>query len=114
MWSQIGSMGLGIDGVDEMNFDTDRNLPHKKMRQTNDRNWSARVIEMIVTPQANSALFDDLSTRVRIDDEGGGEFITLTQYNGIDGEDTIRIEPDEWVFLRSVIDKLMNEELRNE
>lgn len=64
-----------------------------------------RITQLTVAPE-DADLYDDRSTHVSIDDEGGGEFITISQ-----PETTadIRIDLDEWPAIRAAVNKLTKE-----
>lgn len=64
-----------------------------------------RITQLTVSPEGAS-LFDDRSTIIEIDDEGGGEFIKVVQIS-VSGD--IRFDPDEWPVIRAAIDRLFEE-----
>lgn len=64
-----------------------------------------RVTQLTVAPEG-ADLYDERSTHIEIDDEGGGEFIKIVQPCGNPG---IRINPNEWPVIRAAIDKLFKE-----
>jgi hypothetical protein len=49
-------------------------------------------------------LYDELATKITIEDELGGEFIEIIQ-----GDYVFRIDPDEWVSLKAAIDSMIKE-----
>lgn len=62
-----------------------------------------RITQLSVAPEG-ADLYDDRSTHIEIDDEGGGEFVKIVQpANGAD----IRIEPAEWPTIRAAIDSMI-------
>jgi hypothetical protein len=63
-----------------------------------------RLAKVTITPE-NAPLFDDRATSIEIDDEGGGEFIVISQSEGR----STRIEKDEWPFLREAINEMMGQ-----
>ena len=64
-----------------------------------------RITQLSVAPEG-ADLYDDRSTHIEIDDEGGGEFVTISQPdNGV----TIRIDPNEWPAIRAAVNKLIKE-----
>lgn len=63
-----------------------------------------RITQLTVAPEG-ADLYDDRSTHVSIDDEGGGEFVKIVQPAG--GPD-IRIDVDEWPVIRAAIDKMVD------
>ena len=62
-----------------------------------------RITQLTVAP-AGADLYDDRSTHIEIDDEGGGEFIKVVQPCG---SADIRIDPEEWPVIRAAIDKMI-------
>lgn len=64
-----------------------------------------RITQLTVSPDGAS-LFDDRSTIIEIDDEGGGEFIKVVQTHG---SSDIRFDPEEWPVIRAAIDRLIEE-----
>jgi hypothetical protein len=60
-----------------------------------------RVVVMIIAP-AGSTVLNEFSTRVEIQDEGGGEFVEVSQ-----GSSSINIDPTEWPRIKAAIDKLI-------
>lgn len=42
------------------------------------KNYQTRITQMTVCPEEDS-LFSELATRVSVDDEGGGEFVVVSQ-----------------------------------
>lgn len=64
-----------------------------------------RVTEMAVVPE-HEMLISEMATRVRIVDEGAGEFVEVTQHGRTDiGK--IQINPDEWPALRDTVDQMI-------
>lgn len=64
-----------------------------------------RITRLTVAPEG-ADLYDDRSTHIETDDEGGGEFIKIVQPHGFSD---IRIDPSEWPVIRAAIDKLIEE-----
>ena len=62
-----------------------------------------RITQLTVAPEG-ADLYDDRSTIIEIADEGGGEFITVTQP---DGAAEIRFDADEWPAIRAAVNKLI-------
>ena len=62
--------------------------------------YESRETSWVVLP-ANADIFSELATVIKIEDECGGEFVTVEQ----DTRGLIAIDPDEWPALRSVINK---------
>lgn len=64
-----------------------------------------RTTQLTVAPEG-ADLYDDRSTHIEIDDEGGGEFIKVVQPCG---SADIRFDQDEWPAIRAAIDKMIKE-----
>lgn len=67
--------------------------------------YKFRTTEITVHREDDKSTISELSTRVSIHDEGGGEFVSVSQVNI--GE--IDINPDEWPMLRQAIDEMIKE-----
>ena len=67
----------------------------------------ARVLSVVVAPEGE-AIFSESATVVRIDDEGGGEYVVVSQ-ESVPGRGNIAINPEEWPTLREAIDRMVNE-----
>jgi hypothetical protein len=66
--------------------------------------YDSRVVAYAVS-RAGEPLLADLTTRVEIEDEGVGEFISIIQS---DVEETrLKIDPDEWPLIRAAVDALV-------
>lgn len=63
--------------------------------------YNARVTTITVTADEKPT-FDERSTVIRIEDEGGGEFVTLEQSGG-----KLCFDPDEWPTIRAAVDTLV-------
>jgi hypothetical protein len=67
--------------------------------------YITRVTEIAVLPEHES-LTSELTTHVRIVEEGAGEFVEVAQHGRVDiGK--IQINPDEWQALRDTIDQMI-------
>ena len=64
-----------------------------------------RITQLTVAPE-DAALYDHRSTVIEIVDEGGGEFIKITQPSQTA---EIRVEPEEWPTIRTAIDNMIEE-----
>lgn len=64
---------------------------------------TTRVTRLHVLPEGEP-LFDVRGFRVEIDDEGGGEFVIVSEFGG-----NIRIDAKEWPALRKAIDRMVKE-----
>ncbi len=67
----------------------------------------SRVVKVAVMLHGKS-LLDDGVTYVEITDDGGGEYVTITQVIGVD-EKSIALDPAEWPALFEAIDRMVNE-----
>jgi len=68
--------------------------------------YMTRTMSVIVAPE-NEPLFSEICTTVSIVDEGGGEFVEVTQ--NYRGDAKIAIEPGEWGVLMAAIDRMIGE-----
>lgn len=67
--------------------------------------YITRVTEIAVLPE-HEMLTSEMTTHVRIVDEGCGEFVEVAQHGRTDiGK--IQINPDEWPALRDTIDQMI-------
>lgn len=74
-----------------------------------DLRYETRITRLSVG-LADKELYAPAVTHVEIDDEGGGEFIVLRQHpDDKDGEQTIRIDPEEWPAVAKAVARLMKE-----
>ena len=67
----------------------------------------ARVLSVVVAPEGE-AIFSESATVVRIEDEGGGEYVVVSQ-EIVPGRGNIAINPEEWPALRDAIDRMVKE-----
>lgn len=67
----------------------------------------ARVLSVVVAPEGE-AIFSESATVVRIDDEGGGEYVVVDQ-DSIPGRGNVAINPEEWPDIRDAIERMMKE-----
>lgn len=66
--------------------------------------YEARFTELVVM-QEGKEIFDDTATTIRIEDEGGGEFVTIGQPGNNDRP--LRIDPTEWPYVRAAINEMI-------
>lgn len=66
-----------------------------------------RITRLTVVPPGKTIL-DDAATHIEIDDEGGGEFISVRQ-NDCRMANVVRFCFDEWPVLRDAIDFMVKE-----
>ena len=67
----------------------------------------ARVLSVVVAPEGE-AIFSESATVVRIEDEGGGEYVVVSQ-ESVPGRGNVAINPEEWPALRDAIDRMVKE-----
>ncbi len=67
----------------------------------------ARVLSVVVAPEGE-AIFSESATVVRSDDEGGGEYVVVSQ-EGVPGRGNVAINPEEWPDIRDAIDRMVKE-----
>lgn len=70
--------------------------------------YTQRVTEITVLP-AGLSPSSERATRIKIADEGGGEFIEVEQIHSNLVSGLTRIDPDEWPHIRDAIDKMIAE-----
>ena len=64
----------------------------------------SRVTQVTLSPKEDSELCDNLAIKITIEDGLGGEFIEIIQ-----GDYMFRIDPDEWLSLKTAIDFMIKE-----
>jgi hypothetical protein len=69
-----------------------------------DGTMETRTLAVIVLPEGET-IFHERATRIEIDDEATGEFLTLHQCEG----GKIRIDPSEWPKLRAAINRMIRQ-----
>lgn len=67
-----------------------------------------RVLEIAVVPPGEPT-FNEMATRIRIEDEAGGEFVVIRQQTLKAKPGEIEIDPKEWPVLRDAIERMINE-----
>jgi hypothetical protein len=69
--------------------------------------YETRILKVGVMREG-LALYDELQTTVEIEDEGGGEFVVLSQTpSGVKEDQKISIDVSEWPTLRKAIDDMV-------
>ena len=66
--------------------------------------YEERVISVMVA-EKGKPIFDESVTTITIDDEGGGEFIKISQDTD-GGDQELRFNRDEWPVVRDVASKM--------
>ena len=69
--------------------------------------YETRALSLIVLPEGE-AIFSEQATTITIEDDAGGEFVTVEQ-PGLADAGKIRIDPTEWTALKSAIDRMIQE-----
>ena len=69
--------------------------------------YETRTLSLIVLPEGE-AIFSEQATTITIEDDAGGEFVTVEQ-PGLADAGKIRIDPTEWTALRAAIDRMIGE-----
>ena len=64
-----------------------------------------KIVTEVAVVIEGCELYDEATTRVRIDDEGGGEFVVVSQCIGKSSQ--IKLDPHEWPAVRETIDETM-------
>ena len=58
---------------------------------------------------SNPLIYDEFATKIRIEDEGGGEFLVVEQNQlDVQGKQSIRLEESEWIELKRAIDAMFS------
>jgi hypothetical protein len=68
--------------------------------------YTNKITQIAIIPD-KEPIFAEGITKVSIDDEAAGEFIVISQSFEND-EQKIKIDPDEWPFLKQAIDTIMD------
>lgn len=66
-----------------------------------------RTLSVIVLPDGDD-IFTERGTIIKIDDESGGEFVSVSQ-EATPGYGKIAFNPEEWPTIRAVIDRMVGE-----
>ena len=61
-----------------------------------------RTTQVTVAPEDADTFSDERATMISITDDGGGEFVEVSQLCG-----KIQIDTNEWLFIRQAIDSMM-------
>jgi len=68
-------------------------------------NYVTRLTQLTVAPDG-AGILSEQATIITIEDEGGGEFVTVSQP---ERDSDIGIEPVEWPAIRDAIDRMIQE-----
>lgn len=68
----------------------------------------ARTLKIAVMPK-DAAIFDELATIIEIQDDGGGEFLSITQSDSSLAAGEIKIDSNDWPHVRDAIEKMLKE-----
>lgn len=63
--------------------------------------YEARISKITVN-KPGEALFSETATNIEIDDEGGGEYLKVSQTTG-----SVLITPEEWAVIRQQVDEMI-------
>ncbi len=66
-----------------------------------------RILSVVVLPEGE-AIFHESATTISIDDDAGGEFVTVSQCRD-EHNVKISINPEEWPAIREAIDEMVKE-----
>ena len=72
--------------------------------------YTSRITQITVLP-VGEPIFSEKATVISIDDESGGEFITVKQQMdyGSEKDQTVAFDPDEWEEVKGVIDQMFKD-----
>jgi hypothetical protein len=71
-----------------------------------DETYEIRVTRLAVAPSKDGTLYDERTTLVEIDDEAGGEFVTVRQT--LPSRNGVAFDPCEWPLIREAIDRMVS------
>ena len=74
---------------------------------TTTSHYETRTTRRTVTKKG-APIFGASATTIEIDDEGGGEYLVISQHPD-SGEQRINIDPAEWPVMRAAIDRMVAE-----
>ena len=72
--------------------------------------YTSRITQITVLP-IGEPIFSEKATVISIDDESGGEYITVKQQMdyGSEKDQTVAFDPDEWEEVKGVIDQMFKD-----
>ena len=72
--------------------------------------YTSRITQITVLP-VGEPIFSERATVISLDDESGGEFITVKQQMDTTAEmnQTVAFEPEEWEEVKGVIDQMLKD-----
>ena len=72
--------------------------------------YTSRITQITVLP-VGEPIFSERATVVSLDDESGGEYITVKQQMDTTAEmnQTVAFEPEEWEEVKGVIDQMFKD-----
>ena len=68
--------------------------------------YQSKVLDMVLLPEGKQ-VFDVGGINVEVTDEGAGEFLIVIQQT-VDGQQEIKIDPEEWPHLKELIDLMIS------
>jgi hypothetical protein len=71
-------------------------------------NYTTRTTQISIMP-IDEPIFSERCTRVTIEDEGGGEFVSVQQLKERGHDQQITIDPEEWPVLMAAIERMVSE-----
>lgn len=74
------------------------------------KKYIQRTTEIIIAPEGEP-VFSELATRIKIEDNAGGEYLHIEQQKDCteNMNQIIEIAPEEWLAIRAGIDYMMGE-----
>ena len=72
--------------------------------------YTSRITQITVLP-VGEPIFSNMAIVISIDDEAGGEFITVKQQMDYSSQkdQTVAFDPDEWEEVKGVIDQMFKD-----
>lgn len=79
------------------------------------KNYTTRITRMAIVPEGEP-IFSENATNISIEDEAGGEFVAIQQYQDYrePKDQRIAINPEEWPVIKATIDRMVDEVLKEE
>jgi hypothetical protein len=64
-------------------------------------------ITRLTVNKPNEPIFSELATHIQIEDEAGGEFISIRQWSDHAKAGVVNIAPEEWPHIKAAIEQLL-------
>lgn len=67
-----------------------------------------RIIQITLVPQGQP-IFSEQAFVIQIEDDAGGEYISVKCYDEQCEHGQLRIDPSEWEYIKAAVDKMVKE-----